>query len=61
MDLKGKFNHKMIKKAHFGTTHFDEGMNFISVEKDKITGAVGPLQLMGSDADTRRTQLKPSF
>jgi serine/threonine-protein kinase PRP4 len=43
MDLKGKFNHKMIKKAHFGTTHFDEGMNFISVEKDKITGAVSCL------------------
>lgn len=40
MDLKGKFNHKMIKKAQFGTMHFDEGMNFISVEKDKITGNV---------------------
>lgn len=42
MDLKGKFNHRMIKKAHFGEMHFDESMNFISVEKDKITGLVSP-------------------
>ncbi|KAJ9125162.1 hypothetical protein QFC22_000116 [Naganishia vaughanmartiniae] len=28
MDLKGKFNHRMIKKAQFGPMHFDEGMNF---------------------------------
>lgn len=41
MDLKGKINHKMIKKAQFGEMHFDESMNFISVEKDKITGQVG--------------------
>lgn len=40
MDLKGKINHKMIKKAQFGEMHFDESMNFISVEKDKITGQV---------------------
>jgi serine/threonine-protein kinase PRP4 len=41
MDLKGKFNHRMIKKSKFGELHFDEGMNFRSVEKDKITGQVG--------------------
>jgi len=40
MDLKGKINHRMIKKAQFGEMHFDESMNFISVEKDKITGQV---------------------
>lgn len=41
MDLKGKFNHRMIKKSQFGEMHFDEGMNFRSVEKDKVTGMVG--------------------
>lgn len=40
MDLKGKFNHRMIKKAHFGSQHFDESMNFVSVHQDKITGRV---------------------
>ncbi|ODO07432.1 CMGC/DYRK/PRP4 protein kinase [Cryptococcus wingfieldii CBS 7118] len=38
MELKGKINHRMIKKASFGTMHFDEAMNFIGLEKDKITG-----------------------
>ncbi len=40
MDLKGKFSHRMIKKSKFGEMHFDEGMNFRSVERDKITGQV---------------------
>lgn len=40
MDLKGKFNHRMIKKAQFGPMHFDDGMNFVSNETDKITGQV---------------------
>ncbi|GHJ85748.1 hypothetical protein NliqN6_2150 [Naganishia liquefaciens] len=38
MDLKGKFNHRMIKKAQFGPMHFDDGMNFVSIQTDKITG-----------------------
>ena len=40
MELKGKFNHRIIKKSQFGEMHFDETMNFISVEVDKITGQV---------------------
>lgn len=40
MDLKGKFNHRMIKKAQFGEMHFDEAMNFLSVQQDKVTGKV---------------------
>lgn len=40
MEVKGKLNHRMIKKASLGEMHFDENMNFISVEKDKITGQV---------------------
>ncbi|KAG9080889.1 U4/U6 small nuclear ribonucleoprotein prp4, partial [Ceratobasidium sp. 370] len=40
MELKGRFNTKMIRKAKFGSTHFDEGTGaFLSVERDKITGA----------------------
>jgi serine/threonine protein kinase len=49
MDLKGKFNHRMIKKAQFGPMHFDDGMNFVSIETDKITGQVGlELWLLGN-------------
>jgi serine/threonine-protein kinase PRP4 len=40
MEVKGKISHRMIKKASLGEMHFDENMNFISVEKDKITGQV---------------------
>ncbi|KZO89755.1 kinase-like protein [Calocera viscosa TUFC12733] len=38
MELKGRFNNKLIKKAHFGDLHFDEQGLFLSVEKDKVTG-----------------------
>ena len=40
MEVKGKINHRLIKKATFGEMYFDENINFLSVEKDKITGAV---------------------
>jgi hypothetical protein len=40
MELKGRFNGKMIKKAKFGEVHFDENGVFMSVELDKITGKV---------------------
>lgn len=40
MELKGRFNSKMIKRAKFGDVHFEEGGLFISVEMDKITGKV---------------------
>ncbi|KAL7423690.1 U4/U6 small nuclear ribonucleoprotein prp4 [Cryptotrichosporon argae] len=39
MEVKGKLPHRMIKKSELGAMHFDENMNFVSVEKDKITGA----------------------
>lgn len=29
----------MIKKSSLGNMHFDENNNFISIEKDRITGA----------------------
>lgn len=34
MELKGKFNHKVLKKAKFTDQHFDESLNFRSIEKD---------------------------
>ena len=40
MELKGRFNTKMIKKAKFGHQYFDELGAFLSVEKDRATGAV---------------------
>ena len=40
MEMKGRFNSKMIKKAKFGSTYFDDLGGFQSVEKDRVTGAV---------------------
>lgn len=40
MELKGRFNTKMIKKAKFGDMYFDELGGFDSVEKDRVTGNV---------------------
>jgi hypothetical protein len=40
MEVKGKLNHRMIKKASLGEMHFDEQLNFISIEQDKITRQV---------------------
>ncbi|KAG5642041.1 hypothetical protein DXG03_003739 [Asterophora parasitica] len=39
MELKGRFNSKMIKKAKFGDMYFDEMGGFESVETDRVTGA----------------------
>ncbi|KXN83408.1 hypothetical protein AN958_01457 [Leucoagaricus sp. SymC.cos] len=39
MELKGRFNSKMIKKAKFGDVYFDEMGGFQSVEKDRVTGS----------------------
>ena len=43
MELKGRFNSKMIKKAKFGDMYFDDLGAFQSVDKDRVTGAVGIL------------------
>ena len=40
VELKGRFNNKMVKKAKFGDVYFDEMGRFESVEKDWITGNV---------------------
>lgn len=40
MELKGRFNTKMIKKAKFGDIYFDDMGSFESVERDRVTGTV---------------------
>ncbi|WWC58344.1 uncharacterized protein I303_100884 [Kwoniella dejecticola CBS 10117] len=62
MELKGKINHRMIKKANFGNLHFDESLNFISIEKDKITNQDVAKTLVISKAtkDLRARLLPPS-
>ncbi|KAF3918312.1 hypothetical protein ABW21_db0205315 [Orbilia brochopaga] len=37
MECRGKFSQKMLKKGQFTPMHFDENLNFMSVEKDKLT------------------------
>ncbi|KAL8898262.1 MAG: hypothetical protein Q9207_006795 [Kuettlingeria erythrocarpa] len=37
MECRGKFSHKILRKAEFGRQHFDDLLNFRSVEKDKLT------------------------
>jgi len=40
MELKGRFNSKMIKKAKFGDVYFDEMGGFLSVERGVAGGGV---------------------
>ena len=40
MELKGRFNTKMIKRAKFGDMYFDDLGAFLSVEQDRVTGSV---------------------
>jgi serine/threonine-protein kinase PRP4 len=40
MECRGKFSTKFLRKGQFTHLHFDEMGNFMSVEKDKITGRV---------------------
>ena len=40
MECRGKFSHKILRKAEFAALHFDDLLNFRSVEKDKLTNKV---------------------
>lgn len=40
MECRGKFSHKMLRKAQFAPMHFDDLLNFKSVERDKLSGKV---------------------
>ncbi|KAL2918472.1 U4/U6 small nuclear ribonucleoprotein prp4 [Polyrhizophydium stewartii] len=38
MDVKGKFPHKMLRRGQFTPEHFDDNLNFLLQETDKISG-----------------------
>ena len=54
MECRGKFSHKILRKAQFAGLHFDDLLNFRSVEKDKLTGKVSYF----SDAVSRPLSLQ---
>jgi len=37
MELKGKFSNKMLRKGQFANQHFDDDLNFLCHETDKIS------------------------
>ena len=38
MECRGKFSHKILRKAKFAELHFDDLLNFRSVETDQLSG-----------------------
>lgn len=48
METRGKFSHKILRKAEFAHLHFDDLLNFRSVEKDKLSGNVSFLLSLSS-------------
>ena len=46
MELKGRFNTKMVKRAKFGDMYFDDLGAFLSVEQDRIVGTVRDVPLI---------------
>ncbi|KAI0062142.1 kinase-like protein [Artomyces pyxidatus] len=62
MELKGRFNSKMIKKAKFGDTYFDEMGGFESVEQDRVTGGdvVRKVHIAKPNRDLRARLMPPS-
>ncbi|KAN0075564.1 Protein kinase-like domain containing protein [Tylopilus felleus] len=62
MELKGRFNAKMIKKAKFGDMYFEEQGGFESVETDRVTGAnvVRKVHMSKPSRDLRSRLMPPS-
>ena len=38
MECRGKFSHKLLRKGEFAGLHFDDLLNFRSMEKDRVSG-----------------------
>ncbi|GJN88834.1 hypothetical protein Rhopal_001805-T1 [Rhodotorula paludigena] len=57
METKGKFNHKLIRKARFHDQHFDENLNFLYVEKND---SVSPRQIPPKPPSDLRSRLMPA-
>ncbi|KAH9813802.1 CMGC/DYRK/PRP4 protein kinase [Melampsora americana] len=63
MELKGRFNSKSLKKAKFYDVHFDEeNGNFLSVEKNKLTGAdvIKSINVPNKPSQTLQSRLMPN-
>jgi len=62
MEVRGRFNSKMIKKAKFGDVYFDKMGGFESVEKDRITGndVVRKVHISKPTRDLRARLMPPS-
>ncbi|EKM56131.1 uncharacterized protein PHACADRAFT_162178 [Phanerochaete carnosa HHB-10118-sp] len=62
MELKGRFNSKIIKKAKFGDMYFDDLGAFQSVEKDRVTGAdvVRQVHITKPSRDLRARLMPPA-
>ncbi|KAI0045783.1 kinase-like protein, partial [Auriscalpium vulgare] len=62
MELRGRFNSKMIKKAKFGETFFDDMGAFLSVEQDRVTGGdvVRKVHVAKPTRDLRARLMPPS-
>ena len=61
MECRGKFSHKILRKAQFAAYHFDDLLNFRSVEKDKLTGKVSIFQNAKAPASMSTSQLTSLF
>ncbi len=64
MELKGKFNAKMVKKANFGEQYFDEMGAFESIERDRVSGSVSTCGRLPSSLlilACRRCSVKSTF
>ncbi|KAI6119682.1 kinase-like domain-containing protein [Pisolithus croceorrhizus] len=62
MELRGRFNSKMIKKAKFGELYFDEMGGFESIETDRVTGAnvTRKVHIQGAMRDLRARLMPPA-
>ncbi|KAI9451287.1 kinase-like domain-containing protein [Russula earlei] len=62
MELKGRFNQKMLKRAKFEDSYFDEMGGFESIERDKVTGAdvVRKVHISKPTRDMRTRLMPPS-
>ena len=49
MELKGRFNTKMIRKSQFGQQYFDDLGAFLSVEQDRVTKTVRSIAFLLSE------------
>ncbi|KAH9842435.1 kinase-like protein [Rhodofomes roseus] len=62
MELKGRFNSKMIKRARFGSMYFDELGAFQSVERERVTGAdvIRQVHITAPARDLRQRLMPPA-